>query len=181
MTTPKRALVLGCGAVAGGAWSIAALASVRQQLNWDPAQADLLVGTSVGAVLAALLAAGVSLDRLLAAQNNQPDSRCVWNHDTDSGGAWPALPTLRLTAPALLRKALKGEVSALAGLCGILPQGRTDMTGFVRLIQAASGDRWPQKNLWLMTVDARTGERRALGRQTEDQHNIALAQAVCAS
>ncbi len=181
MRHPKRALVLGCGAVAGGAWGIAALESVRRQLHWDPAQADLFVGTSVGAVLAALLASGVSLDRLLAAQNNQPDPGCVWNHDTDSGGAWPARPALRLTAPALFFKALNHELSMLAGICGILPQGRTDMSGFVRLIQSASADRWPEKKLWLMAVDAHTGERRALGRYSDDHQTISLSQAVCAS
>ncbi|WP_430460259.1 patatin-like phospholipase family protein [Thalassolituus sp. LLYu03] len=180
-SAPKRALVLGCGAVAGGAWTIAALASVRRQLNWDPASADLLVGTSVGAVIAALLASGVSLDRLLAAQNNEPEDGCVWNHDTDSGGRLPPWPQWRFTSTALMRKALNREVRPLTGVCGLLPRGRTDMSGFERLIQSASADRWPEKKLWLMAVDAARGERRAFGRDAADAAQIPLSQAVCAS
>lgn len=180
MTQVKRALVLGCGAVAGGAWTIAALASVRKQLDWEPATADLLVGTSVGAVIAALLASGVSLDRLIAAQNNQPDDGCVWHHETDSGGKLPPWPQWRLTSGALVRKALNREVRPLTGVCGILPRGRTDMSGFVRLIQTASADQWPAAKLWLMAVDAQSGERRAFGRGSDDAA-IPLSQAVCAS
>ena len=33
-TSPRRALVIGCGGVAGGAWSIAALHQLEQQLGW---------------------------------------------------------------------------------------------------------------------------------------------------
>lgn len=62
--TPRRGLVIGCGGVLGGAWSIAALDSVRHALDWDPREAEILVGTSAGAVLVALLGAGVSVDRL---------------------------------------------------------------------------------------------------------------------
>jgi NTE family protein len=191
MNQPKRALVLGCGAVAGGAWSIAALQAVSKQLNWNPADADILVGTSVGAVLAALLASGVSLERLVAAQNNEPQHGCYWNHATDSGGKLPPWPQWKFSGPALFKKALNREVSLLTGLCGILPRGRTDMSGFVRLIQSASaGDLWPQtlqagqqtqKKLWLMAVDAKTAERRAIGSQADDFTQVPLSRAVCAS
>lgn len=181
MKQPERALVLGCGAVAGGAWTIAALDAVRRQLNWDPAQASLIVGTSVGAVIAALLASGVSLDRLLAAQRNEADADCVWNHETDSGGKFPPWPQWRLTSGALVKKALNREVRPLTGVCGLLPRGRTDMSGFERLIRSASADQWPDKKLWLMAVDAASGERRAFGRQAEDTQQIPLSRAVCAS
>ena len=64
--SPRRALVLGCGGVAGGAWSIAALHHLEQKLDWDARDADILIGTSAGAVLATLLGSGVSVDQLLA-------------------------------------------------------------------------------------------------------------------
>ena len=66
--SPRRALVLGCGGVAGGAWSIAALHNLEQQLDWDARDADILIGTSAGAVLATLLGSGISVDQLLACQ-----------------------------------------------------------------------------------------------------------------
>jgi NTE family protein len=85
---PKRALVLGCGAVAGAAWMIPALAQVRQQLNWNPEEADIFIGTSVGAVLVSLMAGGISLDDLIASQEEDLTDnkyRNIWNHDKDSG------------------------------------------------------------------------------------------------
>ena len=38
--SPRRALVLGCGGVAGGAWSIAALHHLEQKLDWDARDAE---------------------------------------------------------------------------------------------------------------------------------------------
>jgi NTE family protein len=64
----KRALVLGCGGVAGAAWTIATLAELERQLGWDARDADILVGTSSGAVVAALLAARVSVKRMVLSQ-----------------------------------------------------------------------------------------------------------------
>ena len=190
VNTPRRALVLGCGAVAGGAWTIAALQSLRQQLNWEPGDAELLVGTSVGAVIAALLACGVSLDQLIAAQQTDEvrnaQNEPIWNHRHDSGGALPPWPKWRLTAPALIKKALNREVRPLTGFCGLLPSGQTDMSAFKRLITQAAApfsaqQYWPDKKLWLMAVDAQTAQRRALGREASDRQAINLADAVCAS
>ena len=90
-TPPRRALVLGCGGVAGGAWSIAALHHLEQQLNWDARDADILIGTSAGAVLATLLGSGVSVAQLLACQQGT-SQQCRWDHDHDTGGPAPALP-----------------------------------------------------------------------------------------
>ena len=55
----KTGLVLGCGGVAGAAWSIATLDALERTLAWDARRADVLIGTSAGAVLAALLGANV--------------------------------------------------------------------------------------------------------------------------
>src|SRR5690349_16044707 len=55
----RVALVLGGGGVLGGAWEAGALEALRQETGWDPRQAEYLVGTSAGALMASLLAAGV--------------------------------------------------------------------------------------------------------------------------
>lgn len=177
---PKRALVLGCGGVAGGAWSIAALHNLQQQLQWDPRDADIIIGTSVGAVLAALLRSGVSVEQLVACQ--QEDGASLWNHDQDSGGRFPPLPRPRFTAPKLLLKGLKGEVSPLTAVSSVVPQGNFDMTPFRRLInRVAPEGRWPNAETWLMAVDAQSGERVALGQTNGAVPNANLADAVCAS
>ena len=61
----KRGLILGCGGTLGAAWTIAALSEVAEALSWDPRQAAVVVGTSAGSELAALLGSGVSVDALL--------------------------------------------------------------------------------------------------------------------
>ncbi|MDX1458598.1 MAG: patatin-like phospholipase family protein [Marinobacter sp.] len=176
----RRGLVLGCGGVAGGAWSIAMLSQLEEQLNWDARTADILVGTSVGAVLAALLGAGVPVSRLRACQHGNAKA-CQWNHDADSGGALPPLPALRMTAPELLYRGLRGQVSALTTLCGVLPTGQFDMTPFRQLINdvVPAGDWAPHPATWIMAVDSSTGQRVAFGK--EHAPSAALNDAVCAS
>src|SRR5690606_35517916 len=132
----KRALVLGCGGVAGGAWSIAALASLEQLLGWDARSADILIGTSAGAELAALLAAGTPVSRLLASQRGEA-AECPWDHDTATGGALPPLPGAASTGLSLLRRGVRRQVSPLTALLGALPRGRADLTPFMDLVDSA--------------------------------------------
>lgn len=175
----NRALVLGCGGVAGGAWSIAALHNLEQRLDWDVREADIIIGTSVGAVLGALIGGGVSVDQLVACQKGEGD--CTWDHDSDTGGAFPPLPHMGLTAGKLLWKGLRGEVSPMAAACGVAPRGSFDMTPFRRLIDGVvpAGEWAPRDGIWMITVDSETGKRVAFGR--DDAPAAALNDAVCAS
>jgi NTE family protein len=72
-------IVLGAGGVLGGAWMAGALAALNRVTGWDPREADCLVGTSAGAVFAALLAAGVAPARFLppSGTNSPADKRWV--------------------------------------------------------------------------------------------------------
>lgn len=178
---PKRALVLGCGAVAGAAWMIPALAQVREQLNWNPEDADIFIGTSVGAVIVSLLAGGVSLDTLIASQEGQHQD--IWNHDKDSGPWYPPLPKFKFTAKKLYAKMRRGELSSLTGWTGLLPQGGFDMKPFITLIDRVKNqDNWvDHDNCWLVAVDDQTGERKAFGRDKEEVKILDISQAVCAS
>jgi len=60
-----RGLVLGAGGVLGAAWTIGALAALHRADGWDPREADVLIGTSAGSVLASALSCGVGVDTLL--------------------------------------------------------------------------------------------------------------------
>src|SRR4051812_6205644 len=51
-------LVLGAGGVTGGAWLTGALQAIVDDTGWDPGSADVVVGTSAGAMIGTLLAAG---------------------------------------------------------------------------------------------------------------------------
>lgn len=186
----KRALVLGCGAVAGAAWMIPALAQVRQQLNWNPEEADIFIGTSVGAVLVSLLAGGVSLDDLIASQEESSTENKynkIWHHDKDSGPWYPPLPRFRFTAKNLYKKMRGGKLSSLTGWVGLLPQGGLDMTPFVKLINRVKNNggthnNWvAHNNCWLVSVDTETGERKVFGRDKQELPSLDLSQVVCAS
>ena len=61
-----KALVLGGGGVAGIAWETGVLLGLSRA-GVDLTDADLLVGTSAGSVVAAQVATGVALDELHAA------------------------------------------------------------------------------------------------------------------
>lgn len=179
-TAVRRALVLGCGGVVGAAWTIPMLDALQRQLKWDAREADILIGTSAGAVIASLLAAGVSVERMLESQSGAARD-CVWNHDTDSGGALPPRPALRFPAMRLALQGLRGKVGLLAGISGLLPEGRCDMRPFMRLIDSVvpPGEWAPHPACWIVTTDAKNGERVAFGR--EDAPAAPLNLAVCAS
>lgn len=182
LSDKKVGLVLGCGAVAGAAWSIPVLAQLQQQLGWDARSAGVLVGTSVGAVLVALLGAGVSVEELLASQRGElPHSRCQWDHETSWGPWYPPLPGWQFSGLPLLQKGMRGEVPPLAAVCGMLPRGRFDMTPFRQLINAhvPQGQWSPHPQCWIMAVDNASGERVAFGRSGAPA--AALVDAVCAS
>jgi len=102
MTT--RALVLGAGGVLGAAWTIGALAALREHLDWEPQQADVLIGTSAGSVLCSALACGLTVDDLLDTQQGKPGARIDVDGDQTSG----ALPPLPL-GPDLLPLAPVGD------------------------------------------------------------------------
>ena len=179
MTEPKRALVLGCGAVAGAAWQIATLNELQQRLGWDARDADILIGTSAGAVLATLLGAKVSVERMLASQRGELNE-CNWDHDTDTGGAIPPLPRFGLSGAKLFMHGLRGEVSPLTAITGLMPHGRTDMQPMINLIDSVvTPGQWvPHRNTWLIAVDTDSGQRVAFGR---DDIQIPANRAVCAS
>lgn len=176
----KRALVLGCGGVAGAAWSVATLAELERRLGWDARTADIVVGTSAGALIAALLGCGVSVSRMVASQRGELMDDC-WDHEKDWGEGRPPWPKLRLTAPGLLVRAWRREIDVTAALTGLLLEGKADFGPLRRLIQrVANGASWTSHPAtWIMVVDARTGERVALGRT--DATAVPLSTAVCAS
>ena len=58
--TPMRVgLVLGAGGVQGGAWLTGGLDALADETGWDPATADVVVGTSAGSMIGSLCVAGI--------------------------------------------------------------------------------------------------------------------------
>lgn len=172
-----RALVIGCGGTLGFAWTAAVLAELERQ-GWDPRTADVLVGTSAGAELVALLGAGVSG----AAIDDLSDPRVAAHLSSPAApGRLPGLPRPGLPGLGLTRAALRRRVDVLAGLAGLLPRGNGDAQWLVDLgATLAEDDGWvAHPDTWLVAADARTGERLPLGRAGTPRPH--LGQAIAAS
>lgn len=168
-------LVLGAGGLAGYAYHAAALAVLQRMTGWDPRTAELIVGTSAGSNVGAILRGNVpvseALDRILTVPTN-PRSMARLRElsgraeATPNGGGFrlaPAAPKLSLRE---LSRGLFARPSRLA--IGLIPPGRvgTEMIGD-RAAELHHG-QWPDQALWIPTVRLSDGERVVFGRDRTD-------------
>jgi NTE family protein len=56
----RRGIVLGGGGVLGGTWAVGALCALEERLGIRANDADVIVGTSAGSVVASMLGCGVT-------------------------------------------------------------------------------------------------------------------------
>lgn len=180
---PRRALVLGCGGTLGFAWTASALAAVERELHWDARDADVLIGTSAGAELAALLGAGIPVAEVVAALYGDPVDPRVTSHVRQHPGMVPPIPAASLPGLGLTLAAVRRRVDLLAGLAGLLPRGRGDATWLRDLGNALAGqagqDWVTHPATWLIASDVRTGTRVALG--APGAPRATLGEAIAAS
>ena len=184
MTAPRRGLVLGAGGVLGASWTIGALHALEQTTGWDPREAEVVIGTSAGSVLAAFLGSGVSVRQLLNHQRGivAPGDPVI-EYDADSQSSLPQLPKLGLGSARLIRTVVRHprKVTPLGALAGITPKGRGSI-GYVGDLVAAVAPRgtWaPHPNTWIVAMDYDTGKRVPFGREGAPEAD--LAEAVMAS
>ncbi|MCE7010244.1 patatin-like phospholipase family protein [Kibdelosporangium philippinense] len=171
-----RAVVVGCGGTLGFAWT----AAILDALPTDPRTADVLVGTSAGAEAVAMLGAGISSAAILGALTGSSDANpLVAAHVGRSPGRFPPVPSPRWPAVGLTRAARRGEVDRLAGLAGLLPQGRGDATWLRDLGAALAPDGWvPHPATWCIATDL-AGHRVAFG--SPGAPEARLGEAIAAS
>jgi NTE family protein len=186
VTGARRGLVLGAGGVLGAAWSIGALNAIAEVDGVDPLDAEVIVGTSAGSVLAALLGAGVTAAELRDHQRGLPLPHAIgeeWSYDRSTGGATPTRPRLGIGSPALLRRtALRPRrVPPLAVLAALTPPGQGNLEEIGRMVASiASGTGWtPRDEVWVVAMDYDSGRRVAFGR--DGAPPAALDEAVMAS
>jgi NTE family protein len=177
----ERALVLGGGGSAGNAWEIGVIAGLYDA-GLDVTEADLIIGTSAGSTAAAQITAGAKPDELLAeilAAAPRP-------------GTGPARPAGR--GPDASASDLMEKTSRIFAAAQDAPDMRRAMgaafldmdatwDSSVRTQRRAAvaarlpTDRWPQRPVLIVAVDARTGEP-----VTFDRHSgVDLVDAVTAS
>lgn len=162
----RRGLAIGCGGTLGFAWTAIALQAVERRLGWDARTAEVLVGTSAGSEVVALLGSGRSVADVVAALDSV----------VDGAGMRPPLPRLRWPALGLV-----GRHDLMTSLAGLLPEGGGD-PAWLREFGArlAGPDGWvPHPATWIVAADARTGERVAFG--SPGAPKVSLGDAIAAS
>ncbi len=182
-------LVLGAGGVAGGAFHAGVLAALAEVTGWDPRRAEVVVGTSAGAIAAASLRAGLPAADMLARAEGRPfspEGQRVLARAGPPGRPPPLRPGggRVLTAgevAATLARAASRPLSArpLALLAGLLPEGTAETALITQGVGAIAGDAWPEQPLWLCAVRQRDGRLVVFGRDVRPPVPLAAA-ASCA-
>jgi NTE family protein len=172
MSDQRTALVLGGGGITGIAWEIGVLAGLAEA-GTDLTGADLVVGTSAGSVVGALLASGSDLaavyERQLAPATGEQVARL--NRATV---AQFGLAMLRSRGRDVEFRRRIGALALAAEKAGLTPseQERLDVIG-----ERLAGTQWPQRQLVITAVNAETGEFRTFDRNS----GVPLLHAVAAS
>src|SRR3954454_14190338 len=199
-------LVLGAGGVLGASWLIGALEARETEPGWSPSEAELIIGTSAGSAVGALVADGIppaymnayasgsALDEVAETQGrgNETAKRVTQLADRAavSGGAagasryrlQRALPPIgpgswRLVANTLLRPTRPAR-SAVRG--GWLPRGFISTRPIAELVETFVADEWPDHpNYWAVAADYHSGKRVVFGR--EGAPPATVGEAVAAS
>lgn len=182
----RRGVVLGAGGVLGAAWTIGALAALRDETGAEPRDADLLMGTSAGSVLAAFLGCGTPVESLVHSQTGErsaDDPVIDYDPDRDTGGALPPLPLPFIGSPrGAVASALRPwRTTPMMALTTVMPRGRGSLAPVGRLVDAvAPAGSWaPHPQTWVVTMDYDSGRRTVFGRPGAPQ--AALRDAVMAS
>jgi NTE family protein len=145
----RRALVLGAGGEAGIAWEVGLLAGLAGR-GVDLTAADLVVGTSAGAGVAARINSGVTLAELYETQLAPADGEIV-----TSFGPRVIAKYIWAVAPAR-----RNPVRARIRLGRMAVRSRTEPAAERRAVVAArlGTHDWPTGNLLITAVDVDTGE-----------------------
>lgn len=182
------ALVMGAGGLLAQAWHAGVLRALQAVAGWDARSAELIVGTSAGAVSGLALRAGISPSDLYAHQVGEPCSRegqriidraaDKHSEDEDSSGgeasegvsAWmPQSP--RLAARALWPPWRMRPVHAAVGL---LPAGCRSNQTIERQLAEVLPEPWPERRFWVPAVRLSDGRRVVFGRD-DVRADVALA------
>lgn len=164
-------LVLGAGGPLGHAYHAGVLRALEHATGWDAREAQLVVGTSAGAQVGALLRAGLRGEDLAARAAGEPlrpEAAEIARHYVrpdhrrpDAGQAQGRRPA----APGFLLKALGRPSMWRPGrlVSALLPEGRVRLDAQAEGLRRVFGESWPDRDLWITAVHLDTGERVAFG------------------
>jgi NTE family protein len=147
-TMADTALVLGGGGITGIGWELGVLAGLAER-GMKLGDADLVVGTSAGSVVGALVSSGADLEELYARQLDPPGSEPVAKMSVGTILRW-------FWAMARSRDPQQGRmrIGRMALATVTVPESQRREVIEARL----GGLPWPQRSLLITAVDAETGE-----------------------
>lgn len=169
-------IVLGGGGVTGASYEMAALMALELATGWDPRRADVIVGTSGGAYVAALVRSGrLDLDSMV---QRHEDREAV--ADRISGHLFARDRRVRLgrwMRHGILPGLRKPGLTMLLG--GPAAWSTDGLADWVREQCGPAAESWPTEPTIITAFDVAKKRRVAFG--TESAPDVALADAVAAS
>jgi len=183
-------LVLGAGGMAGVAFHAGVLSGLAEGLGWDPRDAEIVVGTSAGSLIAAGLRAGLSGPDIAARTEGVPmsaqGSALLEAADAVIGPRPDRAPPVRFraagpAAPGVLVAAglQPWRVRPAAVIAGLLPAGSASTAALESGLDALFHDRWPARPMWVCAVHLESGRLTVFGRDGAPPARV--GQAVAAS
>ena len=169
---PGIALVLGAGGSVGHAFHAGVLTALAEVRGWDARQADVIVGTSAGSVVTALLRAGMPPTDLLKRGSRQPLSVEGAAIVRRAGLGPPRRrpprprPSGSMASPARLARAARAPWAVTPGslAAAVLPVGEVPSADIAVPFDNLYGDAWPSRTTLIVAVQLDTGRRVAFGR-----------------
>ena len=185
----KTALVLGGGGLVGLAYHAGVLRALDVEAGFGPDDADVIIGTSAGSVIGAYLRTGMTTeDMWLLARGEHPIHAPI-GAGTATSPSDLFVPTFNNpfdivrhvigSAYVLTRAISPFPLSPPGFLRSIFPGGLFSMDEGKRRFADELPFEWPERDLWLTTVDIVTGRRVVLGRPGSPR--VDLPRAVLAS
>lgn len=169
-TRLRVALVLGAGGPVGHAYHSGVLRALHAVLGWDARSAHLIVGTSAGAQVGALLRAGLSGEDLSARASGEPlrpeAAEIARHYVRASREPDPAKKRSRApAAPRFLLEALRKPRNLRPGrvISALLPEGHVNLDVTAAGLRRLFGQKWPERPLWITAVHLDSGDRVAFG------------------
>ncbi|WP_174552687.1 patatin-like phospholipase family protein [Nocardia kruczakiae] len=172
MMSVERALVIGGGGVAGIAWANGVIAG-SADAGIDLTTADLYIGTSAGANVAAQLTSGLTTEELFRRQIDPAvQSAEIVPEGNPLEGVWDTINRI-ITESGGDMAVARRRLGNLALATETVPESARRAVIESRL----PVHEWPRQRLLITAVDAGTGEPRVFDRDS----GVALVDAVTAS
>jgi NTE family protein len=180
-TAGERALVLGGGGAAGNAWLIGVITGLFDA-GLDVTKADLIIGTSAGSTAAAQITSASPTQLLADILSAAPQQR-TGPVGSDGGRAaiGPAADHMRRTSEIIAAAEDAADMRRRLGAAALEMDAASDGSGQTRwratVAARLPSQRWPERTLLIVAVDAHTGEPVVFDRHS----GVDLADAVAAS